>query len=836
MPWLSNPALRQEGLFGRGPGLVVLNMGAGRDSLAMLCRLTTEGLTAKGRRLQPADLDAVVFSDPGAEWPHTYDIVPRIARICAENNLRFLVLQKPPAEVYEPWVEEQRQARLAARARGEPYRAPEVPWAYTGTTIDERAELGGYHLRPPIQDDFGSKETIAVRSDASCTAHHKVYPIRRLLEDLAKERFGAWASNGAWGRAVERGERAPHLNLVGFAADEEDRWGAAEAGGCFSVGYAEEAYPLVEDGIKKADEGPILAQCGLEDARKSGCWLCPHQPLGWFWALRETEPDTWAVVVEYERRAIARSGLKMAISGKLPIADQVERWRARNPYATPAEVLSKTYAKCKTVHASELMAANPWEACSLEDRRAAEAWVGLGLETWAARMRAGGRRRRNDGRGAPPVGLRVEALASLARRSRELELAAWFTREADTIAQAWAHAAPPQRALHALPREDLAHAVAGLDALAERHYGARRALTEARDAQDNPRWWPESGHPVRDLLDGADVGLQGWIDRNMGNVGRFVVGFSGGKDSVALVLALLERGVPRSRIELWHHDVDGRARPFFDWPCTEAYCRAFADAFDLPLFFSWREGGFEREMLRVNAPTAAVVFEVPGASGNSREHALRRAGGDSHQVGTRRLFPQTTADLRTRWCSSALKIDVAARALANDPRFQQGIHVLLTGERAQESAARARYAQAEPHRTWSRTRRILQWRPVHRWPEADVWGIMERWRVNPHPAYRLGFGRVSCMTCIFGSNDQWATIQALNPDRLQRIAAYEREFGKTIHRKMGVEERAARGQSFLPPGSEALALASQRRMFEEPILVRTWSLPAGAYQETGGPT
>jgi hypothetical protein len=36
------------------------------------------------------------------------------------------------------------------------------------------------------------------------------------------------------------------------------------------------------------------------------------------------------------------------------------------------------------------------------------------------------------------------------------------------------------------------------------------------------------------------------------------VAFSGGKDSVAAVLDLKERGVAMERVELWHHEVDGR--------------------------------------------------------------------------------------------------------------------------------------------------------------------------------------------------------------------------------------------------------------------------------------
>lgn len=48
-----------------------------------------------------------------------------------------------------------------------------------------------------------------------------------------------------------------------------------------------------------------------------------------------------------------------------------------------------------------------------------------------------------------------------------------------------------------------------------------------------------------------------------------IVAFSGGKDSLACLLHLLELGVPRSKIELWHHDVDGReGSTLMDWPCS----------------------------------------------------------------------------------------------------------------------------------------------------------------------------------------------------------------------------------------------------------------------------
>lgn len=127
---------------------------------------------------------------------------------------------------------------------------------------------------------------------------------------------------------------------------------------------------------------------------------------------------------------------------------------------------------------------------------------------------------------------------------------------------------------------------------------------------------------------------------------RFVVFFSGGKDSVACVLALLDAGVDPERIELHHHIIDGReGSDLFDWPVTEAYCEAFAKAMGLRIFFSWKVGGFEREMLRNKQKTAPIAWET-------EDGRVEMSGGDGGKEGTRRRFPQVSADLRVRWCSA----------------------------------------------------------------------------------------------------------------------------------------------------------------------------------------
>ena len=314
---------------------------------------------------------------------------------------------------------------------------------------------------------------------------------------------------------------------------------------------------------------------------------------------------------------------------------------------------------------------------------------------------------------------------------------------------------------------------------------------------------------------------------------RFVIFFSGGKDSLACALHLLELGIPAERIELHHHLVDGaEGSDLMDWPVTDAYCQAFADHFGFPISYSWRQGGFEREMLRENAPTAPVL--VPLSSGG-----FKKVGGQG-PCNTRRMFPQVSADLRVRWCSAYLKVDVGGAWVVANPKFRDGKTLVLTGERAEASRARANYKVFEPYRKDNRNGRpgarrwVDQWRAVHAWSEQEVWDIIKRHRVVPHPSYQLGWGRTSCLLCVFGDDDQWASAHALQPRRVIRISAYEDAFGKTIHRTDKVMDRVARGTPYrMSEEHKAMALS---KTWDWPIVTDDWQLPAGAFGKGCGPT
>lgn len=310
-----------------------------------------------------------------------------------------------------------------------------------------------------------------------------------------------------------------------------------------------------------------------------------------------------------------------------------------------------------------------------------------------------------------------------------------------------------------------------------------------------------------------------------------IVFFSGGKDSIACVLHLLELGFPPEKIEIHHHLVDGReGSTLMDWPVTESYCEAFAKAFGLRYVVTWRVGGIEREMNRNDTPTAPIM--IPNSNG------IMKAVGGKGQNNTRLKFPQVTSDIQTRWCSGYAKIDVGARYLTNTERFSDGKRrLIITGERAQESPARAKYAQfcihSQDNRDGTRVVRYLDhWRAVLTWKEDDVWAIMEKYGVNPHPAYQVGMSRCSCMKCIFIDDDSWATVKFIDPKGFKKIATYEEDFGFTIDRTLSVNERATKGNVL--EGAEVYGPVGMRKEYLEPILVKDWKLPPGAFKGNGG--
>lgn len=199
-----------------------------------------------------------------------------------------------------------------------------------------------------------------------------------------------------------------------------------------------------------------------------------------------------------------------------------------------------------------------------------------------------------------------------------------------------------------------------------------------------------------------------------------------------------------------------------------------------------REGGFRREMLRNQTRTAPVLFEKPtntSSSDNAKSPGFwtwGKSGGTDGPLGYRMQFPMPTGNLSIRWCSSALKISVMDAAIRNQKRFDGKVTVVVTGERREESAQRSKYKELEPHRTSCKKREVWHYRPVIDWSTEQVWAKIQEYGIQPHPCYELGYGRASCRSCIFINNDDWATLDRIDPTITKEIADYEKQFNSTI--------------------------------------------------------
>jgi len=379
-----------------------------------------------------------------------------------------------------------------------------------------------------------------------------------------------------------------------------------------------------------------------------------------------------------------------------------------------------------------------------------------------------------------------------------------------------------------------------------------------------------------------------------------VILMSGGKDSIAAYFHLLELGVPKEKMEFWHHDIDGgHPERRMDWRCTQNYVKALADAEGVYLRPSWRVNGFFGELYRCGASEPIEWMEPD--TGEIKQCRTSRKYRECQKIkdaateemeerlkehGYRMKFPMKTGDLARRWCSAYLKIAVAdsvisnldklgelkklggkrhefpAKGSTNQGRWCSGnlkaavqdsvtsnlnktksdIKILIvSGERRGESVGRAKYNEMEIHRTNAekKAHRIVhQWRPVIDYSEKDVWEVVKRHRVNPHPSYRAGWNRCSCAMCIFSTPKLFAGIRDLYPEEFEQLKQDEQILGFTLDNKCDLDIFVGDAESCVYwEDKEAIhSLITGEFTTDDIYVTGEWMYPAGAFHGAeGGP-
>lgn len=342
-----------------------------------------------------------------------------------------------------------------------------------------------------------------------------------------------------------------------------------------------------------------------------------------------------------------------------------------------------------------------------------------------------------------------------------------------------------------------------------------------------------------------------------------IVLISGGKDSIACYYKLLELGVPKSKIEFWHHDIDGgHPSRTMDWRCTANYIRSFAEAEQIPLRVSWRKNGFFGELYRIGAselieyvdPETGEIYQCPPSKKYMECQKLKVAAisemeNKLAEFGYRMKFPMKSGDLSRRWCSAYLKIMVADTVLrnmnsvaANLTKTRMDIKLLIvSGERRGESVGRSKYNEIEIHRTNAVSkhhRTVHQWRPVIDYSEKDIWEVLKRHKVNPHPCYRAGWNRCSCAMCIFSTPQLFVGIRELYPKEYALLCQDEKVLGFTLDNHCDLETYIGSADSCVYHGDkEAIQSLLTGEFPVESVYVKDkWKYPAGAFHgAAGGP-
>ena len=210
--------------------------------------------------------------------------------------------------------------------------------------------------------------------------------------------------------------------------------------------------------------------------------------------------------------------------------------------------------------------------------------------------------------------------------------------------------------------------------------------------------------------------------------------------------------------------------------------------------------------------------------------------------GYRMKFPAKPGDLSRRWCSAYLKIMVAESVMWNLDKTKTNVKILVvSGERRGESTGRSKYNEMEIHKTNATAkahRLVHQWRPVIDYSEKDVWEVLKRHKVNPHPCYRAGWNRCSCAMCIFSTPPLFAGIREIMPEEYELLKKDEEILGFTLDNKKDLDSFVGDAESCVYHGdTKALhSLVSGEFETADIFVDGPWMYPAGAFHGAeGGP-
>ncbi|MFC8720652.1 hypothetical protein [Kitasatospora sp. NPDC057198] len=149
-------------------------------------------------------------------------------------------------------------------------------------------------------------------SRRQCTGQYKIRPIKEKVRELLGHPYPQRVPRGMF---VEQ--------WIGISVDEVHRAKDAD------VAYMNNRFPLLEQGLTRADCLRLLRSRGFASTPKSSCLGCPYHGNAQWRALRDSSPEEWQDVVAFDRAI--RSGNARATAEGTPLLGQAYLHRSRRP-------------------------------------------------------------------------------------------------------------------------------------------------------------------------------------------------------------------------------------------------------------------------------------------------------------------------------------------------------------------------------------------------------------------------------------------------------------------------------------------------------------------------
>lgn len=243
----------------------------------------------------------------------------------------------------------------------------------------------------------------------------------------------------------------------------------------------------------------------------------------------------------------------------------------------------------------------------------------------------------------------------------------------------------------------------------------------------------------------------------------FVSNHSGGKDSQAMLIKLLEI-IPPQQLLVVHASL-GK--------------------------YEWKGALEHAEQQARNAGVPFIVARAVKTFREMVEHRyLVRPGPNSS------CWPSSA----NRQCTSDLKrgpIEREVRRYVKEHGFSCVVSCM--GMRAQESPSRAKRETWTPNKRGTIPGRAwFEWLPIHDLHAGQVFETILRAGQKPHWAYGVGNGRLSCVFCIFGSPKDIANGRRHRPELFAEFREIEQRTGYTMHQsRRSLDELADEGDRLL---------------------------------------